>query len=171
MILTCLLEVSFLLTCSNSNFQICLAPPSFQTQRSERPPAWLASLFAVCVVVHPARWTALAVWVSELSLISENKFCSAFLFHMSEGQYKSNHVQYITQYMQRSHRQHGSADDFRCCTPVDQKPFEMSNWSLKVRSGLGLCWFEEAERKGVNCVESRFWHYYSSYFAELYSFF
>lgn len=25
--------------------------------------------------------------------------------------------------------------------------FKMSNWSLKVRSGLGLCWFKKAEHK------------------------
>lgn len=45
--------------------------------------------------------------------------------------------------------------------------FEMSNWSLKVRSGLGLCWFEEVQRKGVTCVLSRCRQFcsYISYFA------
>lgn len=44
-------------------------------------------------------------------------------------------------------REYGLPSEFGCCSPVHQELLKCQFWSLKVRSGLGLCWFKKAEHK------------------------
>lgn len=178
MILTCLLEV-YIFSLFSSNLLWRELPDLFgtsvisNTRESSWPPAWPASLFSVGVAVLAAQRTALAVF-ERLSchLLLRISFVSLFFFlSYSTNQVKSNHVHDIIQCLQHLHIQYGLPDDWQCCTVMRcwSEIFEMSNWSLKVRSEK---WFGALlVHKGVICALSRFWQFWSniSYFARLYS--
>lgn len=115
--------VSFLLTCPDTNIQVCLEPPSFQTQRIERTSC--LACFPVCSL----RCTSCCS--KSLHSFLRIRFVLHFFFTRLNDDWnrvKSNNMH--TQYMQHSHVQYGLPHDFGCCARADQKP-------LKCQIGAG----------------------------------